>query len=692
MGVNAVAGNEGVLDAARNQRILKWVRRAWLMLAVFLFAVFVVSIPGTYRMIQTPCAPDGSSCLSWAQPTPDVVAQIEQSGISLQASALYLTTLYVAVSLIFWAVGLLIYLYRRDQWFALLVAHLMVIMGTGGASLVFSSGLDFTSVPLVVNIVAGLLTLSMYQFISLIFLTFPNGKFYGRWNVIPFILICLNTLAWLSLDSEDVSEAAFSAWLLVVFGSHLVTQVIRYRKMYTASERQQSKWLIYGFSVPVLLLCCSSLLSAIGAIDGIHPLVDHTLVVMIYLPIGVAIGIAILRYQLWDIDVIINRTLVYGVLTAMLIGVYALVAGALGLLVQDEGNFAVSLLSAGVIAVLFQPLRHAIQRTFNHLMFGQRDEPLAVMVELGKSLEVILSPDTALEHLVETTARSLKLPYVALECGECPDRVSFGKLNGTAERLPLIYQAQIVGYLLAAPRSPGEDLNAADQLVLENVARQASNVVYASRLARDLQQSRQQIVTAREEERRRLRRDLHDGLGPELATLTLQAEAARDWLDTDPERSKALLEEIIGGTQSALADIRRVVYALRPPALDDLGLIPAIREQAAQYSSGDLQIEVEAPEGLSHLSAAVEVAVYQIVREALTNVQRHAQAHTCLVCLRANGKVDIEIRDDGVGIPVSRRAGVGLNSIHERAAELGGTCVIESQLGAGTQINVSLPQ
>jgi signal transduction histidine kinase len=314
------------------------------------------------------------------------------------------------------------------------------------------------------------------------------------------------------------------------------------------------------------------------------------------------------------------------------------------------------------------------------------------MIELGKSLDAMLSPDAALQHLAESTASTLKLPYVAIERNDDPRLVAYGKSKSTPDRFPLVYHGQILGHLLASSRSPSEALNAADRLVLENVARQSSNVVYASRLAEDLQRSRQQIVTTREEERRRLRRDLHDGLGPALATLTLQAEAARDWLHKDPERSKALLEEIINGTQSALSDIRQVVYALRPPALDDLGLIPAIREQAAQYSSGDLQIEVEAPEGLPQLSAAVEVAVYQIVREALTNVQRHAQAHTCLVCLRANGNMDIEIRDDGIGIPVSRRAGVGLNSIHERAAELGGSCVIESQPGAGTQINVSLPQ
>jgi signal transduction histidine kinase len=188
---------------------------------------------------------------------------------------------------------------------------------------------------------------------------------------------------------------------------------------------------------------------------------------------------------------------------------------------------------------------------------------------------------SSLVHLVETTAKTLKLPYVAVERADTSQRVAVGRTSIEPEQFPLIYHAQLIGTLLVAPRSPGESLNAADRFVLENAARQASHIVYTARLADDLQESRHRIVTAREEERRRLRRDLHDGLGPSLATLTLQAEAARDWLPIKPGKSEALLGEIVTGTQTALADIRRVVYVLRPPALDDLGLVSAIKEQAA---------------------------------------------------------------------------------------------------------------
>jgi signal transduction histidine kinase len=423
-----------------------------------------------------------------------------------------------------------------------------------------------------------------------------------------------------------------------------------------------------------------------------HPILESTIVTVLYLPIGLAVGIALLRYRLWDVDVVINRTLVYGTLTAILVAIYALIVTALGRLLQDEGSFAVSLIGAGVLAVLFQPLRDALQRGINRLLFGRRSEPLVVMTALSRNLEAILSPEAALAHLVEETARALKLPHVALERAGHAEAIAFGASRLEPVRFSLIVQGQPIGALLAAPRSPSEGLNSADRLILEQVARQAGQVVQLSRLTDDLQRSRQEILSTREEERRRLRRDLHDGLGPALATLTLQAEAAKEWLTLKPEASAALLDEIIAGTQQTLADIRRIVYDLRPPALDDLGLVSAIREQAARYTSDELVITVDAPESLPALPAAVEVAAYRIVQEALTNVRRHAQARTCQVQLAVNGHMDIAIVDDGVGLPSPYRSGVGLYSIHERAAELGGSCAIASQPGAGTQIRVSLPR
>jgi signal transduction histidine kinase len=216
------------------------------------------------------------------------------------------------------------------------------------------------------------------------------------------------------------------------------------------------------------------------------------------------------------------------------------------------------------------------------------------------------------------------------------------------------------------------------------------------RLTGELQQSRTQLVSAREEERRRLRRDLHDGLGPQLASLTLKLETARNKLAHDPLADR-LLANLTAQTQTAVADIRRLVYALRPPALDELGLLSALQEQALQYSQqgqSPLLITCQAPESLPPLPAAVEVAVYRIAQEALTNVVRHAQADQChlrLVLDAEAGILSLEIQDNGCGLSPTHHRGVGLTSMRERAEELGGTWVIEAAATGGTRILVRFP-
>jgi len=199
--------------------------------------------------------------------------------------------------------------------------------------------------------------------------------------------------------------------------------------------------------------------------------------------------------------------------------------------------------------------------------------------------------------------------------------------------------------------------------------------------------------STREEERRRLRRDLHDELGPTLASQTFKLDAALDWLDSDPASVRRLLGEVKAQTQATVADIRRLVYELRPPALDELGLVGALRAYVQSLSPANgLQVAVDAPPDWPPLSAAVEVAAYRITLEAITNVVRHAQANTCQVRLSvAQERLHLDIVDDGLGLPPERRAGIGLASMRERADELGGTCIIESWTSGGTRVHAELP-
>jgi signal transduction histidine kinase len=242
-------------------------------------------------------------------------------------------------------------------------------------------------------------------------------------------------------------------------------------------------------------------------------------------------------------------------------------------------------------------------------------------------------------------------------------------------------------------------LTPADLRLLHDLAPQIAVAVQAVRLTAelkhltaDLQQSRTRLITAREEERRRLRRDLHDGLGPTLASLTFKIDAARNLLTRESERADRLLEEVRDQTQETLSQIRRLVYDLRPPTLDELGLLSALREQAASYQHQGLQILIEAPECLPPLPAAVEVAAYRIAREALTNVVHHAQARHCLLRLGLRDRVlTLQITDDGKGIAPEHHIGVGLLAMQERASELGGGCTITRGASGGTTIQVNFP-
>jgi signal transduction histidine kinase len=270
------------------------------------------------------------------------------------------------------------------------------------------------------------------------------------------------------------------------------------------------------------------------------------------------------------------------------------------------------------------------------------------------------------------------------------------------ESLPLIYQAETVGRLVLAPRSPGEGFSPADRRLLEDIAHQAGVAAHSVRLTADLQRSRERLVTALEEERRRMRRDLHDGLGPALASQGLKLAAARQLLGRDPAAADLLLAQVMSQNESTVADVRRLVYALRPPALDELGLVEAIRDHALGLDCDAslveaLYIQVEPPaQGLPPLTAAVEVAAYRIALEALTNVTRHAYARRCLIrfSLETSSRpvvLLLEILDDGVGLPENPRSGVGLSSMRERAEEVGGSISIERAAGGGTRVVARLP-
>ena len=474
----------------------------------------------------------------------------------------------------------------------------------------------------------------------------------------------------------------------------VASQVVRFRRS-RGVERQQVKWFAYAAALAVFF---AGVLTVSDKVLGPYVLVGEALSAVL-LPVvfgglWLAIAVAILRYRLYDIDLVINRTLVYAALTACVVGVYVLVVGYLGNLFRVEDNLLVSLVATGVVAVIFAPLRDRLQRGVNRLMYGQRDEPYAVLSRLGQRLEETMAPGAVLPAIVETVAGALKAPHAAISL-KVEDRfepaAEHGEPAGAPLALPLVYNNETVGRLEVSPRAKGEPCTPADRRLLSDLARQAGVAAHAVRLTADLQRSRERLVTAREEERRRLRRDLHDGVGPRLAALTLKIETARNRLSHDPVADE-LLSDLAGRAQEAVSDVRRSVHALRPPVLDELGLVPSLRETAAQYGGNALHVSVRAQEGLPPLPAAVEVACYRIAQEAMTNVVRHAGAGRCTVGLELEGGVlRVEVEDDGRGMGAGRGVGVGLSSMRERAEELGGTLAVEGAPGGGTVVRAELP-
>lgn len=494
------------------------------------------------------------------------------------------------------------------------------------------------------------------------------------------------------------------AWLALTLGSIVIgigSLVTRWRRA-DAQLRQQIKWVLYAFGM----------LLAIAAVDLGNQVAEaglgldvglsrplNVLSAMAIVGLVVALGLAVLRFRLYDVDLVINRTIVYGVLTVAIVAAYVGVVVGIGALLPLEET-VLSLVATGVVAVTFAPLRARVQRTVNRLMFGQRDDPYAVLSELGRLLARSGAPEATLQNLSETVATALKLPGAAIELaqeGGWTTRAEYGMgadADGDGIVVPLEHQGEVVGRLVVAPRSPREPLSAQDHRLLEDIAHQAGALARSVRLTSALQRSRERLVVAREEERRRIRRDLHDGLGPSLASQTFRLDAVLERLGDDPDGAAELLAALKHHNQEMVADIRRLVYELRPPALDELGVAGALAAHAGQLErTARLTIDVTtSPDPLPVLPAAVEVAAYRIAREAMTNVVRHADATRCTASLHARGStLSIVVTDDGVGLRHPVRPGVGLTSMRERAEELGGTFELVSTHPMGSQIRVTLP-
>jgi signal transduction histidine kinase len=465
-----------------------------------------------------------------------------------------------------------------------------------------------------------------------------------------------------------------------------------------AIVRRQVRWAVSGAAVATIIGL--ALLFVPQLITG-RPLVSWSMVGLFALPAPIGVAVGILRYRMFDIDVVVNRTLVYGGMTLAVVALYVIAVVVLGALLPFGQGLPVSLLATGLAAVAALPMRDLLQRGVNRLMYGDRDEPYRALSRLGQRLEGSLDPIEAPGVIVRTVAESLHVPWVGLQIRPIE---GVGRLvehgtrpSGQAITIPLVYNAEVVGDLLVAPRSPAEPLSAADRQLLEAIARQSGAAIHAIALTSELIESRERLVAAREEERRRIRHDLHDGLGPTLAAIGMRAELAADLAAKDPAKAAAVLAEVNGQIGTALAEIRRLVDGLRPPSLDELGLVGALRAEADRLGSPPA-FDVVADMALPRLPAAVEVAAYRIGVEAMTNALRHAAARHCRVeisvgpaAASAEQALRLEIADDGAGVRGGLRPGIGMTSMRQRAAEVGASLELGRGEAGGLLVRAVLP-
>ncbi|HEY5783871.1 MAG TPA: histidine kinase [Microlunatus sp.] len=548
-------------------------------------------------------------------------------------------------------------------------------------------------------------TWALSLFLPVALMLFPDGRLPSkRWRpvlILPAIgAPILGALGVMSDMSSSVGVSGYGAnqavlglgWPGVVVAitvplsylAALSALLVRFRNG-SEQVRRQLLWVLLALLVVVVTFVFEPLLP------------DSTFILLTIALVPMAIAVAVLRNQLLDIRVVFSRSLLYLLLTAGVIGTYLVVVTVLDQVVRHQAALGSSVLATLLVVVAFNPLRVWVQRLVNRAVYGTREDPVRALAAVGARLSESGGPEgNELAEVLASLCSTLRFPSGTITV-RGRQVAEVGEIDPLAARhvTALTWGDEALGQLVVQLR-PGEArAAAADQRVLDLLAGPISVAARAGLLADELSRSREQVINAREEERRRLRRDLHDGLGPVLTGVVLNAEAALRLVESDPGRSSELIGVLRDQTSSALTDIRRLVYDLRPPALDSLGLPGALQEYAMlltrRADGAPLAITVSASTTLPVLPAAVEVAGYRIVTEALTNVTRHSSASSASVTLAVDeSALVIGVHDDGSNLGGGWQPGVGLTSIQERAAELGGQCTVHTDRTGG-RIDVRLP-
>lgn len=439
----------------------------------------------------------------------------------------------------------------------------------------------------------------------------------------------------------------------------------------TGTERAQLQWLLLGFAVCL----------ALGVVSAVSPIGQDVLFTAAFSAIPLSIAVAIVRHGLFDVEVVVNRTIVYAALTGAGLLTYVALVALAGRYVGSDGSGPVL---AALVVALAASARTRLQRLVDRRLFGARRDPYAVVQQVSESSAV-----SGVSGLVGAVRDALRLPFVQLLDAEGQVVAESGAPVAGTHVLPVVDRGRHLGVLVVGRRSKGEKLRVEEESALRDVARRAGSLLLATEMQADLQRSYERTVLAREEERRRVRRDLHDGVGPVLAGMALQLDSLAGRLGDDPQLA-ARAETLRDRLRGTVGEVRRIVDGLRPAALDELGLAQALQQLGTDDDTGQrVAVLTDLP---AELPAAVEVAAYRIAGEAVANALRHAEATTTVVTASLHaGALVLVVQDDGRGFGTDATAGVGLQSLHDRASEVGGSLLVDSRPGHGTTVTATLP-
>lgn len=525
---------------------------------------------------------------------------------------------------------------------------------------------------------------------------YPEGQFQPTWTrnlaVIWVLLLSLwlvfpgiwfNVLDGITWRKTIWISLAFSAlWLL----SGVIAWWTRLRLSHEHRGVGRSMLLA---SMCVLFYYVAGLIPGLGTMPG--GMLQTVLLAFSLLSVPLNILVAMVRHRLHDGERLVARAITLLLLTILIGGLHLTLVFSLVEAFALRDALIPSVLGTVLVMLVLTPLRDWLQRGVNRWLYGERNRPIEILQKLSAQLELATTPLAALTRLSDVTVNLLKLQYLAvrLKSDHGVPLIERGLITPYVETFALKAEGQTVGVLVVGAGAPlGNDLRA----MLTTVAQQAGSAAQAHFLSAQVMASRERLVRAREEERRRLRRDLHDGLGPTLAAQQLKLGAARVAL-YDVKRVDALLLELENGVERAIAEVRQVVDELRPPAIDDLGLFEAIHQRVQDLTGGSgIKMTLDFHGPLPELLAAVEVASYRIVIEAVMNVLKHAQAQACQIELKVlETSLWITVQDDGIGQARLNETGVGIGAMRERCEELGGRFEINTAETGGVRILAMLP-